>query len=367
MNLSGSSGRMPLQIWVIPLSLAAAVVVALPSALLQGESWGARFAPWSLAPTLVLGNATAWGACLLAVAVVWHVPRRPATVPMVLFLCLGALAFGVATVGLGPGLDGTSEARITVVRRALALAFVCVASGSLMRLALCFPDEFIPESTDMRIAGSVGVRLARWSHPWLVIAATAVLCFVAELVLTRAGQVLAVLCVSMWGFGAAGVFEAQYRKGSEEDRRRILWMVQGSTLLASIPMCGFLLVMVSIWLHLPFDLEGAEPIAFALGPAALVICWTMAVFLHGAVEPALVIRRSTITGLMSLLLIFLFAGAESLISDQVSPLVGLPQTFSSAVAGGIVALAFVPLNTGLKRLADRYLPAVGGSAEPHAD
>lgn len=368
MNASDSLRPMFYRVGVLLLSLAATVVVALPSMLLQGESWGDGFASWSLAPTLVLGNGAAWGACLLAVAVAWRAQQHPATSSMVLFLCLSALAYGVSTLGLGLPLAGTTEARIIVVRRALALALLPGAGISLMRLAVRFPDEFIPGPSDKQMGNVVFrsvFRVARRDDPWLMIRVAAVLCFVAELVLSRAGEFLAVALCSVFAMVAASVFQAQYRQASQGDRPRILWMAQGTLLAISIPMYGFLLVRVSSWSALPFNLGGAEPIAYALGPVTLVLCWTIAVFLHGAMDPALVIRRSTMIGAMSLLLIFLFAGVESLISDQVSPRIGLPQSFSSAIAGGIVALAFVPLNKGLKKLADRYLPTAGGSIASH--
>ncbi len=349
-----------LRVWVTLLSLTATVVVGVPSALLQDGSWGDGFSAWSLAPTLVLGNGAAWGACLLAVAVAWRAPQYPATSPMALFLCLGALAYGVSTLGLRSGFVGMSAVSITVVKRALALGLLVAMSGSLVRMAVLYPDAFVPGPSDQRFARSLRGRIERWAggaYAWLGIAASAVLCLGLELFLSPSGQVLAVVCASLFVNGALRVFQAQYRNSVQEDRSRILWMVQGSVLSVTVPMYGFLLVNTSASFHV---LEGAYPIAYALGPVALVICWTTAIFLHGAVDPALVIRRSAITGALSLLLLFLFAGAQSLVEGQISPLIGLPPIFSSAIAAGLVALAFVPLNAFLRKLADRYLPAVRG-------
>ena len=88
------------------------------------------------------------------------------------------------------------------------------------------------------------------------------------------------------------------------------------------------------------------------GLCAMVFGLAYAVFVGGAVGPGLVVRRGVLLGGGTLLLAFLFAGAENVLTDLVVERVGLPGSIGTFLSAGLVAVAAT--------LGRRVLPRGGG-------
>ena len=99
----------------------------------------------------------------------------------------------------------------------------------------------------------------------------------------------------------------------------------------------------------------------------LVLCLAVAIFYRGAIDPALVIRKSTLYGALGVIFIVLFAGIENLIEETVEQRLGLPGMAGSLIAAGGVALALIPLHNKFRKLLDRYVlkGELTAEGEPH--
>ncbi|HEX6939105.1 MAG TPA: hypothetical protein VF158_06805 [Longimicrobiales bacterium] len=161
-----------------------------------------------------------------------------------------------------------------------------------------------------------------------------------------------------------------YRLADADDRRRIRWIVDGCVL-------GVVALLSNAVLQVAFDLMGFDhPVAHALpqmilsvGVLVMVICLAVGVFYDGALDSTLIVRRSAVYTGFGVLLTFIFAGVENLVSSHVSTQLGLPDGASSFVAGGSAALAFGALRKTVHRLSGRVTardraPAVASSAAP---
>ena len=167
-----------------------------------------------------------------------------------------------------------------------------------------------------------------------------------------------------------------YRTASKSDRRRIAWLVHGMVLA----FWAVLLVYV-----LPEFYEGwaavhdGEGLAVIPGPTLagivrrdvgtlipvflIVGSVAVSVFYSGAIDPELVLKRTTVYGALAVMFLFVFAGIEGLVSELVERSLGLPGLFGSALVGGFLALVIVPLRKRFSRLADRLMPRTVRSRE----
>jgi hypothetical protein len=96
--------------------------------------------------------------------------------------------------------------------------------------------------------------------------------------------------------------------------------------------------------------------ALALLPplTALVITGGIAtaVLYHGAVEPQLIVRRSTVYALLGVLLTGAFVALEGAISSQVVVRFGLPSQSGAVAAGSVVAVLLGPVRRRVEMATD---------------
>lgn len=95
----------------------------------------------------------------------------------------------------------------------------------------------------------------------------------------------------------------------------------------------------------------------------IVVSVAVGVFHSGAIDPELVLKRTTIYGALAVMFLFLFAGIESLVSELVERGLGLPGLVGSMLVGGFVAVMIAPLRKPLSRLADRLVPRTERSGQ----
>ena len=149
-----------------------------------------------------------------------------------------------------------------------------------------------------------------------------------------------------------------YRLSEGENRQRALWVVEGFILAPIVWMWGWVVMIVGLWIvSSDVDLTVLWTLSPALAALVFVACLAIGIFGFGALDPALAIRRTVIYGALGIMAVFLFAIIEELISGPIVTRLGLPGTIGSAIAAGVVAIAFTALRSVSIRIARRFVPA----------
>lgn len=258
---------------------------------------------------------------------------------VILFLTSSAL--GVATQIL-PGaaypLLGGYEllwSKIPLIGNQLsALAFL-VAGVSYVRFTARFPVP-LAEHGKLTLVGRITAVHSLRGHAWLWLGLLPIL------MLDRTGASFEDLLGFGWSFlvwllallilMGAGLYNLllAMRIGSAGEASRA-WIM-----LASLVSFGLSLV-IAISIFFLGDPSGVADTVFGLGYLIHVILLLFAVLLFGALEPSLAIRKSARVALVAVFGVFLFSGTESVLSDLVIGVLGLPSILSSFLAGGLVA------------------------------
>jgi hypothetical protein len=156
----------------------------------------------------------------------------------------------------------------------------------------------------------------------------------------------------------------RYATSPPEDQRRVLGMALAlvpGTIAMVAPLGAFVWVFAG-----DVDLGSVERMHF-LGLAASVLLLppltfslatlVLAVFFDGAVDPGLVIKRTTVYGILAGVLLFGFGVLENALEDILLTRIGLPPGSGTWLAGGTMAVAFRPLH-------DFLSTRIGGWLDP---
>ena len=136
-----------------------------------------------------------------------------------------------------------------------------------------------------------------------------------------------------------------YRASDPRDRGRILWLVAGvvtSAWMLLIPFGIFAVADTDRYLlgNLGFAL-------WALAPGVLVSAVSVAMFYGGAVDPRLVLRRSTMLGIAGAVWIAVYAVLENSLAGWLVDSFGIPESIVSAgLALAAAAVALLPKRIG---------------------
>jgi hypothetical protein len=172
-------------------------------------------------------------------------------------------------------------------------------------------------------------------------------------------------------FVGAGSLHANYRFGSDEDRRRIGWIYLGPTfgfILASVVYFGLMLWFLASSSYEPRVFSVPVPalwlastmLFFPALIASFVLGLAFAIFYRGSLNPRLMIRRGAVVALSGLLLTALFVSVEGLVSSQIMLRFGMPSSTGAIIAGTLAAVMFAPLHKrvdrGVEHLLGRLMP-----------
>lgn len=163
----------------------------------------------------------------------------------------------------------------------------------------------------------------------------------------------------IWGYA---LLRISYGVGGDEDRRKILWILQGFLLLIGIQA----LVVYSFMIPTLFS-DSARllmlklwPPAVALGALAMVLCLAIAVFWAGALDPGRALRSTVVYGGLGLVLTVVFALMENVASEYVVGWVGLPGNYAVLLSTAVTAVVF----SALHRRFERAASGLFGGVEP---
>ncbi len=161
--------------------------------------------------------------------------------------------------------------------------------------------------------------------------------------------------LAMIVFGVLNLFLG-LRTAAGADRRRSLWVFAGFAVALWMILVAWPLLFLD---DLPdaVSVLGVPLVLFA--PLVIVVCLSVAVFYRGDIDPALVIRRSTVYGALGVAFLILFAVAESLVSDLLADRLDLPDAAGGALLGAFAALVVLPFRGRLAGWVDRFGPRSG--------
>lgn len=178
---------------------------------------------------------------------------------------------------------------------------------------------------------------------------------------------LYVLLLALIGLGlllGAAVLRTGYALADTADRRRMRWIVEGlnSAVWVSVAIAPFWLLTAAGVDNPVVDLFPA--LFMGIVPLIVLTGFALAVFYDGALEPALVVRKSNLYGLFGLGVAFGFALLEELITEHLTARLGLPDGTGALAASGIVAVVFGSLFRRFSRKVDDYVSST--ASEPAA-
>jgi two-component system NarL family sensor kinase len=338
--------------WAVAAFALFAVVVAEAAA---GSALGAAagMTPSDLVDAFVVTNLVIGLSCGVAgVLIAWQRPANP-----VGWLLLGAaVCQSTSGVAVTLGMVGVGDGWPEPVLRTLAALAACawpLSVAVFLPLALIrFPDGLLPgrlwrAAAWLTLPSGILFTLSSGTGPEPVgppgrqVQAWFVLPGYADLAPLWTVSELLILLV--FGLAAVGL-AVRYRRGDEQRRRQLLWLV--------------LAVVAVVVMLVPWGLFGAGPIlqllALALVPAAI----TIAVLRHQLLDIRLVLSRTLVYALLTAAVLAVYTGLIAVAGGAVGGL-GLG---GSVLVTLLIAVAFDPLRRRLQRLADRAL--YGDRADP---
>lgn len=299
----------------------------------------------------------------LVAALLWRAAHRPEARVLAVFLSLLMMP--------GMLLEVVGVPRQTYLYVASGLAFLNAAA--FVRFAALFPRPLAPAELAARRAWVRGLQAAAlrpgpvWAAAGVLGALTMGLSFAAG----PAGGSLGLLTVVPLLVGVA-LLRRSYRIAGAEERRKLLWVVQGFYTGAWVLALGFIAMMVvSAGAGFASAANGGGSVStagllvFTLGvelAILIVLCsLAFALFYHGAIEPGLVIQKTTIYGILTVGGAATFGLVENLASDVVLEALSLPQSWGGPIAGAVVAGAVTLLRQRVGGWVNRRFPAAGGA------
>lgn len=203
-----------------------------------------------------------------------------------------------------------------------------------------------------RVLTYVGEVMIR---PWPILAVLIAVIFLLAGFTTGDPVIFVVMLPIVYIVGAMITARERYLLLEDpEDRTRVLWLLQA---LVIGYLCASLFVPVlgiSVILDTPLRL-GMAPIILGCGALAFISCLAVAVFRFGALDPALVMRRSIVLGAIIFLLTLVFAAVEAFVSELFTEWLGLPENSGAYAASATAAAVFGPLWKRLSAWADRII------------
>lgn len=410
---AGARGTAALRLALVRLALIAVALVASWFALYRLVFMSHMSAMWRLSSVervlsvasegtltfLVLGSSALGGALL------WRASERREARTLAIFLVLFAFAVSSDGFWMYRQLEPTS-AFLRSGYDVGAFAAAVYAFAALVRFSMLFPRAVTAEDLAGAHGSAAGARLRRGLNRtrerarlpaiagdapgplrtmqralldgrrfWLGATALGVVLFTivaggralearfgghgwAEIVfrILQSGFTIAAFALAIANFRVAQA------RASDADRRRLFWVLEGCIAFALIMSVAVAIKVLEIALGLRVQTRWF-PLVFLLATAVVLVCLAIAMFRAGALDPALAIRRTAIAGVVTTLLVFLFAGLENVVQAWLGEGLGFSDRFGSLITGGVIGLAAGPLQARVGRVVGRMLERAGVVAE----
>lgn len=154
-----------------------------------------------------------------------------------------------------------------------------------------------------------------------------------------------------------------YAQGSEEDRRRIFWIMEGVAVFLVVQVIDIGLWTISSTGLLEVNLPLWSNWLRAVSAWLTLGCFVMAVFYAGAFDSGMVLRRTTVLGLSAGFAVLIFLSLETLVEDLVAEAFGLESRVGGILGGVAAAVAFRPVSQRIDRMIGRLSSEESSDAE----
>jgi hypothetical protein len=344
--------------------------------------------------SIVVTVLAAVAGSLLALTLVARSWGRPGARALALFLAAVSTLWGsilrlidvqAAADSVQIQLQASSSLEVFVLSSA-----VIIASAAFLRFSALFPGPLpataLPPGRRFPVLRRARLALLRPRTVWLIAAAAIAVAAVygpvagrlIALIMTGTLDVESVLATDaavrrVWLAGLVGVatvtmfilpltamivgmrnLGAGYRVAATEERRSLLWLVAGTSIAGWMILVPLIAIPFTIIASLSPDwLAYVAGLLLVFAPAVLVGSVAVAIFYSGAVDPALVLQRSTIYGILGVMAFVLFTALESLLSNVFVASLGMPGLVGSILAGCVAAGVLVPLRRALSKMSNR--------------
>ena len=149
------------------------------------------------------------------------------------------------------------------------------------------------------------------------------------------------------------------RSADPDSRRRAMLLIAGVYFYVTMMLLLFAITtMVNSYVDggpWPYVLSVGVDVAYQLGLLILVLTAIAGVFFQGALDPELVIRRTTIWGGLGILGVFTTAAIGNATQDLLASVFGITGLPATMVLGGLLAVAVLPFSKVLARLSTRAM------------
>jgi class 3 adenylate cyclase len=154
----------------------------------------------------------------------------------------------------------------------------------------------------------------------------------------------------------------KYAASDAQERRALLWVVEGfvSGLWGLFAVAVVVAVGTSVEMFFDWSPGAAGAIILFLlvflSPLVVVASLFIGVFFHGAVDPSLAIRKTSVYGSVGVLFLFLFAGFGNAAEGFLESTIGMPPFAGAVLTGGTIAVVLIPVKRRMDSFMNRILP-----------
>jgi len=283
----------------------------------------------------------AYPVCGTVIAV--HRPRNPIGWLLVAYglgHAFTGLSIGLAVAGLRAGWSAAVLGTLTTVGRHTWI----VGTTAFVLVFLLFPDGRLPDRRWHWVLVAhvlaLPVSLAVWGRAdWGLFRGTAAqasylpvpadwLPVLRDLQTAESCLLLVAVCT---------VMALRYRRGGEQDRRRMLWLIAG---------------MMPLALSLVLQIFGFPPVYTSYCTLAMPLAIMIAVLRHELLDIRVVVSRSLLYGVLTVGVVAAYVGLVTFFQSLLDP---RPELLGPALVTVALALAFEPARRLLQRTVDRAL------------
>jgi hypothetical protein len=202
----------------------------------------------------------------------------------------------------------------------------------------------------LRVASTFLLR--PWT-PWVVVAClTALSVLSSNVYIADAVRIVIVLLGILY-------FYITFRSGDTQARAKVLWFLEAAVAVVAVSVIVLGVRAVLGDTPAPTLRASLSLVLTVLNNLALTTCFVAAVFYAGAIDPALVVRKTLVIGTTASLLLFVFAAFEHYLVHLLVHGVGVTNSIATAVLGALFGYAFHPVKHRLELLLKRFLPTGG--------
>jgi hypothetical protein len=152
-------------------------------------------------------------------------------------------------------------------------------------------------------------------------------------------------------------FYITFRSGNAQARAKVLWFME-----AAVALLALIVILLGVRAVLgdtpaPTLRASLSLVLTSLNGIVLTTCFAAAVFYAGAIDPALVVRRTLVIGTTVTVLLFAFAAIEHYLVHLLVHGIGVTDSIATAILGALFGYAFHPLKHRLEHFLKRFGPA----------